>query len=80
MITCIYYIVNKVTYDLCQVFDYDWMVRDDFIGQAGINLRDLANNTPTDVLLTLHDDTGKDRDGAPAIDLKGQVTLLKLCL
>ena len=40
---------------ILQVYDYDWGLRDDYIGQTLVNLKVLPLNTPQDLVLTLHD-------------------------
>ena len=40
---------------LFQVYDYDWGLRDDFIGEASVDLRKLPENLAQDLLLTLVD-------------------------
>ncbi len=41
-----------------QVYDYDWGLRDDFIGEASVDLRKLPENLAQDLLLTLCDSGG----------------------
>ncbi|XP_023330904.1 multiple C2 and transmembrane domain-containing protein isoform X2 [Eurytemora carolleeae] len=38
-----------------KVYDYDWGLRDDFIGQAFISLKTLILNQPQDIVVTLHE-------------------------
>ena len=37
------------------MYDYDWGLRDDFIGEASVDLRKLPENLAQDLLLTLVD-------------------------
>ena len=47
--------ISKTKFLFVKVYDYDWGLRDDFIGQATVNLKNMLNNNSMDVLLTLHD-------------------------
>jgi hypothetical protein len=47
--------VNKQFFNIFQVYDYDWGLRDDFIGEASVDLRKLPENLAQDLLLTLVD-------------------------
>jgi hypothetical protein len=47
---------GSVQYFACgQVYDYDWGMRDDFIGEASVDLRKLPLNLAQDLLLSLCD-------------------------
>ena len=48
--------------DSCQVYDYDWGLRDDFMGEASLPLGQLVQKKRNDLVLTLAETGGGDKN------------------
>ena len=46
-------LIFEVLLDFCQVYDYDWGLRDDFMGEASLQLGQLVPQKRNDLVLTL---------------------------
>ena len=63
--------LKKKIFDLFQVYDWDRVVRDDFIGESSVNLDELEYNKTTSKVISLSDPAKGD---SPIEDL-GQIEL-----